>query len=101
MRTDLGLCRQEELAGFDPKGRGERDDVGNPGVDRRGLDALEVPQIDGGPLCEFGLGQFLVEPEAADVRRDAREGGVQQVLVHPRAVPSTPVLKNGRSAVFR
>jgi len=99
--TDGGFHGGEELAGFDPQGRSQGGDVPNPGVDLRGLDALEVPKVNGGPLGQIGLGQLPLQPEPPHVRRDPHEGGVQQVFVHPRALPSAEVPKNGQSAVFR
>lgn len=83
MRSDSGFHGGEELAGFNPQSRGQGRDVPNPGVDLRGLDALKVPKVNGGPLGELGLGDPLVQPEPPHVRRDPREGGVQQVFVHP------------------
>ncbi len=101
MRTDGGFDQREELAGLDPQGRSQGGDVPDPSVDLRGLDALEVPEVHRGPLGELGLGQLPLQPEPPHVRRDPGERGVQQVVVHRGAVPSTTTPKNGRSAVFR
>ena len=77
MRTGVGLRRDEELSSLDPKSHGQGGDVPNPGVNRPGLHPLEVSQVNGSLLCKLGLGQFLFEPEATDIRRDPCEGGVQ------------------------
>ncbi len=101
MRTDSGFHESKKLAGLHAEGRGEGGDVPNPSVDLRGLDALEVPEVYGGPFSELGLGQLPLQPEPPHVRRDPCERGVQQVGVHRGALPSTATAKNGRSAVFR
>ncbi len=94
MRTDGGFHEDEEFAGFDAEGSGQGGNVPNPGVDLRGLDALEAPKVDGGPLGEIGLGQLPLQPEplhvaATRTRVAFSRSSSTHLLYRPRGCPKT------------